>query len=172
MKREGYRTLYQLSETNSDGGTGLAPSEELLFLSSVSFLSRTVFLSGQNRPRCPHPCTTGQLPDAFYNRKKRWIDITGLIKFHAGMVEFCWTSFTIIFCSRRDPTEIHVGQLYFEQGKKWDKNKHYIDVSNTVPSSIYLLFLISADLFQIFRGNNFLKIVLNCFHKGRNLVPT
>lgn len=111
--REGYRTLYQLAGTT----VMVAPSEGLLFFSSVSLLSRTDFLSGQNRPRCPHPCNSGWIPDGFCNRKKRWIDITGLIKFHAGMVEFCWMSFTIILCSRSDPTEIHGGQLFFEQGK-------------------------------------------------------
>lgn len=50
--------------------------------------------------------------------KKRWIDIRGLIKFHAGMVEFCSTLFTIILCSRNDSTEIHGGHIFFfEQGK-------------------------------------------------------
>lgn len=55
MKRAGYRSLYQLSETVSDGGTGLEPSEELLSLSSVSFALKDRFSQWLKQAEVPPP---------------------------------------------------------------------------------------------------------------------
>lgn len=54
MKRVGYRSLYQLSETISDGGTGLAASEEILVPVFCEFCSQgqifSVVKTGQGAP--------------------------------------------------------------------------------------------------------------------------